>query len=440
MSKGIVLTVGPSRFVPGMASVPRSKGAGIAQFRIVLFSTGVILLLLACLSPCLATREPRKDAETGKVRILYVGDSLGLHTPARNFEMDPLVSITGIPATAAWYSTKDIRRFIRIYMPRSYEAIVDHHDVIILSDAGPQFFTPQHHAYFKETVITEGLGLIMIGGVETFGAEAGRMPWTGYPVESILPVELIIGSFNPRIGKVRIVDFDNRFIGSLPWDTLVPPHCYFDRFNNVILKQSANLLGVVEADGDHPWLVDWGMEKGWVFAMCSDWTPLGGSNFMRWEYYGDYVSNLVLYVAGLPVPHEHELKHAFVVGLKEYWLENNILVGMLDFVEKFGANTGPILRSLAQIDAGKKESERMYIDQNFQEAVPKLNEAIEKIRGLNNEALDLKDRTLLWMYIIEYFTVTGTSLISGVLLYWLMIKRRMYKEIAVTRGKSTRIA
>ena len=399
-----------------------------------------VVFLAGSFNSVRGARDPRKDPESGKVRVLYVGDCLGLHTPARNLEMDPLVVTTGIPATAAWYSTKDIKKFIRIYMPRTHAALVDHQDLIILSDAGPQFFSPIHHAYFRESVVEDALGLIMIGGVETFGAESGRMPWIGYPVAEILPVGLITGSFNPNTGVAHPVKLDNPFMESLPWDTMVSPHCNFYRFNNVELKQGANLLGILEArDGQHPWLVDWEAGEGWTFAMCADWTPLGGSDFMRWEYYGDYVSNLCLYVAGLPVPGDLELKHLFIVALKDYWLESSILMGTVDFVELFGANTGPLLAKLGEVNARKGLSESLYIEQNFQEAVPTIESTVEDIRQLNRDAMDLKDRTLFWMYVIEYFSVTGVSLLAGLSLYWLMIRRKMYREMGVTRGRATRL-
>ena len=45
----------------------------------------------------------------------------------------------------------------------------------------------------------------------------------------------------------------------------------------------------------------------------------------------------------------------------------------------------------------------------------------------------MKDRALMWIYIIEWFTVTATLFISGFLLWTLMVRRRLYGEVGVTR-------
>jgi hypothetical protein len=49
------------------------------------------------------------------------------------------------------------------------------------------------------------------------------------------------------------------------------------------------------------------------------------------------------------------------------------------------------------------------------------------------EAVNAKDRALLWVYIIEWLTVLGTSAIVGTILWSLMIRRRLYRQVATTR-------
>jgi len=45
----------------------------------------------------------------------------------------------------------------------------------------------------------------------------------------------------------------------------------------------------------------------------------------------------------------------------------------------------------------------------------------------------VKNEALLWVYVSEWLSVTGTSLVCGFLLWTLMIRRRMYKEVAYTQ-------
>jgi hypothetical protein len=50
----------------------------------------------------------------------------------------------------------------------------------------------------------------------------------------------------------------------------------------------------------------------------------------------------------------------------------------------------------------------------------------------NKAALQLKNETLFWVYITEWLALLGTSMITGALVWGLMIKRRLYKEVETT--------
>ncbi len=398
------------------------------------------VFLVLALSPHVLASEPRQDPITGKVRLLYIGDYVGTATPARFLEQEPLISIRGVPATLAWYQENFIRKFMRIYMPRTYDDLANNNDVILFSDAGVGLFESRHFTWFRDAVVDEGLGLTMIGGVESFGAEPGRPPWIGTTVADILPVEGAFQSFNPATGTVLILKPENEFIASLPWETLVPPMNTFLRFNNLVLKEGADQLAVLTVGQErHPFLVTWLQGEGRTFAMGSDWTPGGGVNFMKWEYYGDYASNMVLYVAGVPVPKEHELRHIYKTQMIRYHDLKRLLMATLDFVERFNANTRSMTLDINANDQRRKEADGLYVDQDFQAAVTLMNEVLDRIEELTDDSLRLRDRALMWVYVIEYLVVTATCLITGTVVYSLMIKRRLYREIAVTKGKGRRL-
>ena len=397
---------------------------------------GVALVILACLG-CSSARQ---DPATGKVRLLYIGDYVGANTPARYLDEEPLISVKGVPATLAWYQETFIRKFMRIYMPRTYEDLSGNNDVILFSDAGVRFFESRHFTWFKDAVINDGLGLAMVGGVESFGAEPGRPPWIGTTVADILPVEGVFQSFNPATGTVAILKPENEFIASLPWDTLVAPTNTFLRFNDLNLKEGADeLAALMVGKESHLFLVTWMQGTGRTFAMSADWTPTGGVNFMKWEYYGDYASNLVLYTAQTKVPSEHELRHVYKTLAMKYRDGKVLLMATLDFVEKFNANTRSLSLDINANEAKKKEAEKLYIEQDFETAVSRMNEVIQRNEELTKDSLKLRDRALLWVYVIEYLVVIATCLITGTVLYTLMVRRRLYREVEMTRGKGRRL-
>jgi hypothetical protein len=62
-----------------------------------------------------------------------------------------------------------------------------------------------------------------------------------------------------------------------------------------------------------------------------------------------------------------------------------------------------------------------------------VSEAIAQQREIMIMSLKAKDRALLWIYAIEWFTFTGTLLVSGFVLWSLMVKRRLYAGVGSSR-------
>jgi hypothetical protein len=107
---------------------------------------------------------------------------------------------------------------------------------------------------------------------------------------------------------------------------------------------------------------------------------------------------------------------------------------MIDFVEKFGAGVSELYRDLGLIDSTKAEADRLYyVEQSYEESLDILAEAIGMLSDISTKAMVLKERALLWIYIIEWFTVTGTLFLTTYVLYNVMIKRKLYREVQITR-------
>jgi uncharacterized membrane protein YgdD (TMEM256/DUF423 family) len=57
------------------------------------------------------------------------------------------------------------------------------------------------------------------------------------------------------------------------------------------------------------------------------------------------------------------------------------------------------------------------------------------IRELEQQAVELKNQALIWVYAVEWLAVTGTALFCGFILWTIMVQRRLYKEVRVTKAK-----
>ena len=74
-----------------------------------------------------------------------------------------------------------------------------------------------------------------------------------------------------------------------------------------------------------------------------------------------------------------------------------------------------------------------YFELRFEEVLDAYEEVVEGLGQLEVEAIELKDRALLWVYVIEWLSVTGTAMVAGVLLWTIMVRRRLYREVGTTR-------
>ncbi len=395
-----------------------------------------LIVLLVALSSYAMAMEPRKSPETGMVRVLYIGEPVGGPGPYRFMEQDPFLDMSPVQATTAWYGLDVIKRSLRIYMPRTYQDLVSRQDVVILSDANRDLFSGSVLNWFSEGVTDEGMGLLMTGGRESFGAYFGMPDWTPTSVGQILPVASTRQENGPD-GRVRVLRPDNALIASLPWNS-IGRYGYFFGCNPVEAKEGAEILAelVPATGGANPCLSWWDIGNGRSFAMTSDWTPAGANLFLQWEFYPDYAINLALFVADAEIPPDPILVHEIREKIEEYHLMRNFLLSLVDFISKFGANPSRVEAMLSHANDGLAQANEEYVGFNFDASLATLQGLAAELDEATTTALRLKDQALMWVYIVEWTAITGTSVLAGVLVWTLMVRRRFYRKVVTTSGVS----
>jgi len=394
--------------------------------------------------------------ENGRIGVLYVG-CLARSTPFWWMRSDPLFSMYFVQATlrdwAGWGPTQQavselqVYRMIRVYMPRSYSDLTSRFDVLILANANREAVTPHNTEMLTQGVREGGMGLLMCGGWESFGGAFARPPWGDTSIGALLPTNDVPDTYVLQpAGDLRlIIDRpDNEFIKSLPWDPTQPFMTNFEH-NIVRAKEGADVLAHVESAmfKDHPGMVTWeieggvrtfavtgeiigpGSEPGQIHTMC--WR--GGP----WKYAIDFGSNLMIYLDRRPVPQDLELVHAVRSKMFETTTRKALLVGLLEFCDSFGANTDGIVGRIDEAQALISDAIPRYLELHFEEVLETYDQVGTMLNEIEQEAIRVKNRTLLWVYIIEWTVVTGTSMVCGVLLWSLMIRRRLYREVQTTK-------
>ncbi|MBU7005054.1 MAG: hypothetical protein HXS50_05765, partial [Theionarchaea archaeon] len=206
---------------------------------IVLFLTGTLL------QPAMA-REPRRDPVSMRIRILYLGaDAFGA-SPYPTYVIDPLTYIVALTSMGGKTQT-EIDKKMRIYMPRNYLDLVAKYDLIIMSDTVANF--QSHYVqWLRDSVIEDGLGLLMVGGYGSFGGVPYlESNWGATVLQDALPVICIHLGWDQgdqsisQAGILEIVDHEDEFVTSLPFDE-IGPYGVFHGVNIVKLKQTSELL------------------------------------------------------------------------------------------------------------------------------------------------------------------------------------------------------
>ncbi len=393
----------------------------------------LIPLLVLFIAPSVST------GQGNEIGILFVGEPFASQ-PFNLMISDPLFSVSFVDAhihSSIPLSTADVKRMVRLYMPRSLHDITSNFDVVILAYATREALGSRYIDLISQSVREAGLALLMAGGPETFGGFHGKTSWGGTSVAELLPTEPLPQEFNPY-GYLVLDRTAHELIASIPWnmkDPVLSSPITWDH-NVVTLRPGADQLAHLNCPGGgkDPLMVTWEIEnRARIFAMTSEISLLS-RGIRPWKYHYDFGSNLMIYMVGRPVPQDIQVVHLARNQMLEISRRRSLLVDLLEFSESFGANTDNIMAKMEKMETTISLAERQYLELRYRDALETC-EPIESIfEELEKEALRLKDEALIWIYLVEWISVTGTALFCGFVLWTVMVQRRFYRKVSHTRA------
>jgi uncharacterized membrane protein len=394
----------------------------------------MVLLIIAVAS--INARELRVDPQSGKIRILYAGDALGVRSPYPYMRIEPGMIATPIQTFAPNdpYG-KLMQKQVRTYMPRTERGLKEGYDLMILSDANREAFGSKLLSWMSEGVVEDGLGIVMIGGAASFEGRATVFAsWSTTTIADTLPVEMLDHKYCDEVMKMVIVDQEAELVRSLPWETLGNLGT-FGEGHRTVLRQTAHLIA--EADtfsyGRIPHLAWWDTGLGRGFAMTTDWTPSGGMIFMGWMYYPDFCLNVAMFTVGKKLPEDVDIVYMIRRRIRDYADIRATMNTMIYMVDKFGGNFAAVENGAMEIDRSKADADWLYFNGEYALALEAYDALLEEIDTKVEEARRIARQALFYVYLIEWAAVTGTFMLSGFAVYTLMIRRRMYAEVGITR-------
>ncbi len=406
--------------------------------------------LFAALSTALG-----EHAKPAKVLVAGLPSEMAL--AAAWLEIDPLTDPQVIPARSqdSPFTTEQLRKFVRLYFPRTYAKLLEY-EYMILAQVEIWIFTNEQQYMLYDSIYKGGLGGMQTRSVMSMHIGISK-PWAESILSDAFPndADAVVGlpSYTPHQEPMRVVINTNEMVPPIykPYKDLPGvEYSFIGAYgtNIAIPKEGAVVVSYSVGPykygfpGAYPdprfqspgWLPH---SMYWKFGNGTTWTHQDMFGQYWNTIYNPYAPDMVLaeliFSTGRKLPDDVLAVHALRVKFTEYSSLKGFIYAIIDFAEKFGANTAPVTGKMSKIARGVEDAKQLYLDQNFGESSIAMDQALADLDLLRKESLKLKDRALMWVYVIEWLAVSGVSLVAGFSIWTLMIRRSLYREVSVTR-------
>jgi hypothetical protein len=398
----------------------------------------VALLVLGAIPPCVA--------QGGRLKVLLTGRVIDGFLINSWFRNEPMVDPLFVPSRSVPGGDPAIRKFVRIYFPRKYE-LVSLQDFLIFGGTIMSMFTPIQQKWMHDAVL-DGTG-----GLNSRSLLSGIYwpEWVNSATQKAFPNDADALSRSGEIhrsGKSLVIILEERF-DLPPVMTMFKDKPVRWRLNDyscgmVMPREGATVWSWIKgpfadrafaeapSQGCTPHLISWQYDRGITWTSHDrlvNWWQDPVAN----PYGVDMIMNMILHSNDRELPQDIEVVHEIRSRLTEYKTRQILVLATVEFGEKFGANMDPVLEEMGVINERRKEADELYLSQDYLESRATYLSAIDLLEELNSEAMARKDRAMLWVYLVQWFVVSGTSMIAGFVVWTLMIRRRLYKQVSVTR-------
>ena len=374
-----------------------------------------------------------------KIEAFIMGLPAFMDALTRIFDYEPLVTYqTLIMRSIVFDSVQDNMKLIRLYFPRDYEGMKKY-DLILLTSVEYNLLTNKQDKWIYDA-IREGSSGINDGSVFSIMAPISTV-WANSQAARAFPNDAQkVDTMNWRSSSPYkiIVNPDHPEPILTPFIPLGAEVTQAGGTNMVIAKEGAHVLawniGTFASRTD--WVVNWEYENGRTVTM-GGWLGTGWFGFpgreSEFQYSLETFMNVIFWLTKRPLIDDILVFHRVKTSFDEYRSRLGVLISLRDFIDKFGANTQKIQNEIEKLQSKYDEAAELYLDSRFVDSEEIIKEGLALFPESEDIARREKDAALLWVYIIEWLVASSTLFFSGFVLWTLMVKRRLYREVEVTR-------
>jgi len=297
-----------------------------------------VFVILVLVTTSMGTATGARVDPSGRVRAILLGDVIDQSGSYNSFTVigyDPAIEVTLIPSVPQFVGGyENAQRNLRVYMPRTYELLVNGYQELIFSDADPLVFKTEWIHWLSNSVIDEGLGMLWLGSIT---AESNLAGWDDTTIAEILPASqpsgdhTIINAF-----FMKILDDDEVLMQALPWENAPA----LMNVNAQVPKDGCEYWAkLISTSREYPLMTYWGIGKGAVLNFASKF-PMGVRVWASdWPLFPQAMIYMTYRVADKSLPDDPLVFISIINGFIEFIEANSLIESMLAWVENFGGNT-----------------------------------------------------------------------------------------------------
>ncbi len=376
--------------------------------------------------------------------FLLVGDVQGW--PNHLGDDEPAIDVTLVPCRAFGTDMPDeyLYRWSRIYLPRNLDALLDY-EVLFFNHPRLSFFTIPQQVMMVDFTATRDR--VSIAYPLSHYVDV-QVPWLNSPLAAAFPVdaEMFYNAVQRGLpdefdGLVRLrlepgrqpvfSEFDRTGIfGSRIYESARPAYA-----------KAGATIWVHMIDGpavlpEAPAFLSWpyGESEAWAFGIHPG---EGARHFVEAGGWWELIFLNICYYSGPgdPLTFDEALNMRLVKSQFSFYRSStSMFQSVVDFVSNVGANTARAERILMGGNAIRDDAELDYLMGEYDSAKEKMDEALGIVAEAMEEAAAAKDRALFWVYVSEWSATAAVAMASGFVVWSLMIRKRLYREVKVTRG------
>jgi hypothetical protein len=232
-------------------------------------------------------------------------------------------------------------------------------------------------------------------------------------------------------------DPDHELLRNIPWDEI-----RFVAFNRPVERPGTKVIARMSegraVNQNKPVIVYLDYPGGGrSVSYIMNWHDPSGfpipKAFYEWAWHYDVLAHMIYWPAKESIPDDLILVHTvreLIYGLRSIRI---YVVATIDFADTVGADLQQLYLDLSMLDSDRHGVDEFYNDNQMEECHALLLRLQGDYDQLVGQAIQAKNAALFWVFLTEWLAVLGTSLTTGIVIWSLLVKRRLYKEVGETR-------